>query len=257
MLDLYSQLLRRELAERYRGAYLGVLWAFLTPLAMLLVFTFVFGVVFQARWGVGEQYASTLDFALLMFIGLMLYGFLAECITRTPGLIAQRAGYVKHVRFPLSLLPLVVVGSALVQMLIGLVLVVAVMLMSGRLPSSLLVLLPVVVLPLMLVAAGLSWFLAATGVFVKDVQQLVVPLSQMLLFLSPVFYSIEMLPEPFRPWFALNPLGWVIDAARGVMVFGVMPSWPAWSALLGAAVLVAAAGYWWFGRARQGFADVL
>lgn len=257
MLDLYLQLLRRELAERYRGSHLGILWAFITPFAMLLVFTFVFGVMFRARWAADGEFSSTADFALLMFIGLMLYGFLAECMTRTPALIAQRAGYVKHVRFPLWLLPLVVLGSALTQMLIGLTIALVVMLATGRTPSSLLVLLPLVILPLLLFSAGLAWFLAATGVFIKDVQHLMMPLAQMLLFLSPVFYSISMLPEAFRPWMALNPLAWVIDTARGVMVFGNMPSWSAWAGLLAASIVVAWIGRWWFGRAQRGFADVL
>lgn len=257
MLDLYLQLLRRELAERYRGAYLGVLWAFLTPLAMLLVFSFVFGVVFQARWHMDGQQADTLSFAQLLFIGLLLYGFLAECMTRSPSLIAQRVAYVKHVRFPLWILPLVTVGSALVQLLIGLALVLLVMLLNGRMPSSLIFLFPVFMLPLLAIACAMSWFLSATGVYVRDVQQLVVPLSQVLLFMSPVFYSLEMLPEQYKHWFVINPLAWGIDAARALLVIDVMPSWSSWAVWMLISTLSAALAIAWFQRAREGFADVL
>jgi lipopolysaccharide transport system permease protein len=254
--QLFLKLLRRDFAERYRGSYLGLLWSLLLPLLSLLVFTFFFGVIFQMRWA-GRNDASLGDLALILFVGMALYSFLAECLSRAPGLILAHQNYVKNVVFPLEMLPAVMVASALLTLTATLLVILLLQATLGSGLSWTALLLPVMVLPLMLFVLGLSGFLASLGVYIRDIQQLIVPLVQLMMFLSPVFYPITALPETMRPWLQFNPLALAIEQTRGIILFGQAPDWTPYLFVLAASLLTALLGAWWFARTRKGFADVL
>jgi lipopolysaccharide transport system permease protein len=254
--QLFLKLLRRDFAERYRGSYLGLLWSLLLPLLSLLVFTFFFGVIFQMRWA-GRNDASLGDLALILFVGMALYSFLAECLSRAPGLILAHQNYVKNVVFPLEMLPAVMVASALLTLTATLLVILLLQATLGSGLSWTALLLPVIVLPLMLFVLGLSGFLASLGVYIRDIQQLIVPLVQLMMFLSPVFYPITALPETMRPWLQFNPLALAIEQTRGIILFGQAPDWTPYLFVLAASLLTALLGAWWFARTRKGFADVL
>lgn len=253
--QLFLKLLRRDFAERYRGSYLGAVWSVLLPLLSLSVFTFFFGVIFKIRWP--EHSSDSLhDLALILFIGMALYNFLAECLCRAPGLILAHQSYVKNVVFPLEMLPAVMVTSALLMLGVTLAVILLLQTLVGGLTVTVL-LLPMIVLPLALCALGLSWFLSSLGVFIRDTQQLVVPLVQLLMFLSPVFYPTSALPAEVRPWLEYNPLALVIEQARSVILFAQPPTWISYLLALTASLLLAVLGAYWFARTRKGFADVL
>ena len=254
--SLFLKLLRRDFAERYRGSYLGVLWSLLLPLLSLLVFTFFFGVIFKMRWA-GQSEGSLVGLALVLFIGMALYGFLAECFTRAPGLILGHPNYVKNVIFPLEMLPAVMVASALLLLAATLSIILALQLALGGGLSWTVLLLPLAVLPLVLFVLGVSWFLASLGVYIRDIQPLIGPLVQLMMFLSPVFYPMAALPEAMRPWLQLNPLALVIEQTRGIVLFGEPPAWLPYLLCLAASLLAASLGAYWFVRTRKGFADVL
>ena len=254
--QLFLKLLRRDFAERYRGSYLGVLWSLLLPLLSLLVFTFFFGVIFQLRW-TGGSGSSLGELALILFVGMALYNFLGECFSRAPGLILAHQNYVKNVVFPLEILPVVMVASALLTLTVTLLVILALQAMTGQGLTWTALLLPIVVTPLVLFVLGLSWFLAALGVYIRDIQQLVVPLVQLMMFLSPVFYPVSALPESIRPWLQLNPLALVIEQTRGIILFGQSLDWTAYLRCLGTGALTALLGVYWFARRRKGFAEVL
>ena len=254
--QLFLKLLRRDFAERYRGSYLGLLWSLLLPLLSLLVFTFFFGVIFKMRWA-GQGDGSLSDLALILFVGMALYNFLAECLSRAPGLILTHQNYVKNVVFPLEMLPAVMVASALLTLTATLLVILLLQATLGSGLSWTALLLPVMVLPLMLFVLGLSGFLASLGVYIRDIQQLIIPLVQLMMFLSPVFYPVAALPEAMRPWLQLNPLALVIEQTRGIILFGQAPDWIPYLLSLAAGVLTALLGAWWFARTRKGFADVL
>ena len=253
---LGRRLLKREVRARYHGSYLGILWAFATPLLSLLVFTFVFSVIFKPRWGgdIGDDKAS---FALTLFVGLAVFNFFSETLNRAPNIIVSRADYVKRVVFPLGLLPTVAVGSAAFNLIVALAMLVLAQLLLRHILPWTVFLLPLVVLPLMFVSLGLSWFLSSLGVYVRDVGHVVTPATQMLMFLSPVFYPLDAVPQWLRPWMYLNPLTVVIEQARDLIIVGRMPQWPVLFVYLIAAVAVAWGGWFWFERTRKGFADVL
>jgi lipopolysaccharide transport system permease protein len=252
---LFWQLLKREVVGRYRGSMLGLLWSFFNPLIMLAVYTFVFSVVFRARWG--QESAGELDFALLLFTGMIVHGFFAECISRAPTLILNNAVYVKKVIFPLDVLPWVTTGSALLHAVIGVaVLLAAVFLFQGRISWNA-AYWPIIMLPLFVLTLGVCFVLASLGVYLRDVAQVTGFLSTVLLFFSPVFYPMSALPEAWRVLFLLNPLTFVIEQCRVVLLFERAPDW----AGLGLYGLIAGAiawlGFVWFHKTRQGFADVL
>ena len=254
--QLFLKLLQRDFAERYRGSYLGLFWSLLLPLLSLLVFTFFFGVIFKLRWG--EHGSSTLsELALILFVGMALYNFLAECLSRAPSLILAHQNYVKNVIFPLEMLPAIMAVSALLTLTATLSVIVLLQATLGSGLTWTVLLLPVMVLPLLLFALGLSWFLSALGVYIRDIQQLTVPLVQLLMFLSPVFYPISALPESARYWFQFNPLALVIEQTRGIILFNQPPTWIPYLLCLGVGLLVALLGAYWFARTRRGFADVL
>ena len=253
--ELIVQLTRREVMSRYRGSVLGLAWSFFNPLLMLGVYTFVFSVVFKARWGPGEE--STADFAIVLFVGLIIHGLFAECVNKAPGLILANVNYVKRVVFPLEILPWVAAGSALFHSGVSTVVLLAAQLVVQHALVWTIVFLPIVLLPLLLATIGLAWFLSSIGVYVRDIGQTIGILTTVLLFLSPVFYPVEALPENYRILLLLNPLTPVIGDARRVLIWGQAPDWAGLMIYASAGFAVAWLGFWWFQRTRRGFADVV
>jgi lipopolysaccharide transport system permease protein len=254
--QLIAQMTKRDVVGRYRGSVLGLAWSFFNPILLLSVYTFVFSVVFKARWGssAGEDKAS---FALFLFIGMIVHGLFAECVNRAPGLILANVNYVKKVVFPLEILASVALGSALFHALVSVaVFLGAQILLSQRCPWTV-IFLPAILLPLMLTAAGIAWVLSSLGVYVRDIAQTTGIFTTILLFLSPVFYPVSALPENYQLWLRLNPLTLIIEETRRILIFGGMPDWTSWALALGVSLLIAAGGFWWFQKARKGFADVL
>lgn len=253
---LIWQLTKREVIGRYKGSFLGLAWSFLNPLLMLVVYTFVFAVVFKARWGTSAS-ESKAEFALSLFCGLIAFNLFAENATRAPGLILANANYVKKVVFPLEILPLSILGASLAHCLIGIVILLAgVALFQEYLPWTI-VFLPFVMMPLLFLAVGLSWFFASLGVFLRDLQHLTPVAVQLLMFLSPVFYPITALPEPYRKWMLLNPLSVILENFRRVLIWNLPPDWH-WLAFQTIAMAIFAwLGYAWFQKTRKAFADVI
>lgn len=253
--DLVVLLTKREVIGRYRGSFFGLLWSLFYPLVMLAVYTFVFNVVFQARWSVGGE--SNTEFVLLLFTGLIVYSLFAECINRAPNLILSRVNYVKKVVFPLEVLPWVSLGVGLFQMGMSLTVLLLFCGLSHLSLNWTVTLFPLLVIPLALVVLGASWFLASVGVFVRDVGHATGVVSSLTLFLAPVFYPASALPEAYRPLLYLNPLTFIIEQARDVLIAGKLPSWYGMGIYFLCSVVVAWLGLVWFQRTRKGFADVL
>lgn len=256
--SLIRQMARRDAVGRYQGSVLGLAWSFFHPLLMLAVYTVVFGVIFKARWGSGpDAPGSNVDFALILFVGMIVHGLFAEVLNRAPGLILANANYVRRVVFPLEILVPVSMLSALVHTGISLlVLTAALLLHRGSIPPTA-ALLPLVLVPLLVLTLGLGWILASLGVYVRDIGHVVGVVTTILLFLSPMFYPVEAVPESFRAAIHLNPLTLVMEQCREVLIWGRVPDWAALGLYLAGAAVVAVAGFWFFQRTRKGFADVL
>jgi len=253
---LLASLAQRDVLGRYRGSLLGLAWSLVTPVLMLLVYTFVFGVIFQSRWGAGPA-ESRAEFALVLFVGMLVFNLFSECLLRAPGLILGNVNYVKKVVFPLEILVPVVLSAALFHLVVSLgVWLVAHLLIAG-LPPVTALLFPFVVLPVVLLALGLAWLLASLGVYLRDVGQVIAVVVTALLFLAPVFYPLTAVPADVRGWLYLNPLTLPIEMSRDVLYWGRVPAVTTWLAALAGGALVAWAGFAWFQKTRKGFADVL
>lgn len=254
--QLITQMTKREVAGRYRGSALGLAWSFFNPVFMLTVYTFVFSVVFKARWGNGGDESRT-QFAVVLFAGMIVHGLFAEVINRAPGLILSNINYVKKVVFPLDILPPVSMGAALFHSLISLgVLLIAFVIFNGYLHWTA-IFIPLVLLPLVILTLGLAWILASLGVFLRDVGQTIGLVTTVMMFLSPVFYPITALPEKVRPWLMANPLTFIIEQTREVLIWGHLPDWTGLALYTLIAITIAWIGYAWFQKTRKGFADVL
>ncbi|MDR2710290.1 MAG: ABC transporter permease [Burkholderiales bacterium] len=253
--SLIKSLVVREIVGRYRGSVMGVLWSFFLPVLMLAVYTFVFSVIFKARWNTGSD--SKTEFALILFAGLLVFNFFSECVNRAPGLVLANTSYVKKVVFPLEILPVVTLGTALFHCGVGLLawLLFYVIFFGAPPPTALLF--PIVLLPLLFLTAGISWLLASLGVFLRDVAQVASVATTVLMFLSPIFYPSSALPESFKKVLLLNPLALIIEQTRDVLIFGKAPAWGVYFMSLLGSLIVAGLGYAWFQKTRKGFADVL
>lgn len=253
--ELVWAMSKRDVIGRYRGSMMGILWSFFHPVLMLSVYTFVFSVVFKARWNGASESKS--EFAIILFAGMIVYSLFAETVNRAPTLIVANANYVKKVVFPLEILPLVALGSTIFHTTVSaIVWVLFYAAIHGSLQWTIL-LFPLVLLPLALMTLGLSWFLAALGVYLRDVAQTVSIFTTIMMFLSPVFFSIASVPENFRPFMNANPLTFIIEQGRGVLIWGHLPDWPKFALFMVAGMVVAWLGFAWFQKTRKGFSDVL
>ncbi|MGE8317159.1 MAG: ABC transporter permease [Comamonas sp.] len=252
---LIAKMVRREVSGRYKGSVMGWLWSILIPLLMLVIYTFVFSVVFKARWGGAEE--SKTQFAMVLFAGLIVYSFFSDVLNRAPQLILANVNYVKRVVFPLEILVAVATGTALFHAAASLaVLLAALLLFNGQLHASAL-LLPLVWAPLILMTLGMGWIFASLGVFARDLGQITGVITSMLMFVSPIFFPVKALPEPFQTVLRLNPLTFFIEQTREVLVWGHLPDWIGLACAYAACALLAWLGFAWFQKTRKGFADVL
>jgi lipopolysaccharide transport system permease protein len=254
---LIVELTKRDVGQRFRSSVLGVLWTLIVPLFMLAIYTFVFSYIFQARWQTADRPPSTGEFALALFAGLTPFTVFSETLNRSTTIIVGSPNYVKKVVFPLDVLVVVVLGSALINSLInvGIIVFFSVVLLNTISPT--LLLLPLVYLPLILLSLGLGWFLSSLGVYIRDVAQGIAIIMQVLSFLSPVFYPIDMVPQIARPIFMLNPLTTIITGFRSTLLWGQTLPWGHWAAWTVASAIIAVLGYAWFMKTRKGFPDVL
>lgn len=259
--DLLWQLVRRDVSTRYKGSVFGVFWALLTPLFLLVLFTLVFGSLFRMRWPAdvpGRQDSSDLlSFAVIMFAGLVAFTLFSDVMGRALSLILANKNYVTKVLFPLELLPMVVLGSALFQFLVAFgVLVVATIMAFGAIPTTI-VAFPLVLFPFCIMILGLGYLLAALGVFFRDIGQIIANLLTGILFLSPIFYARSSLPDNFATGMLFNPVTIPVEQFRALLVFGQWPDLFMLTVYTAASLLVLAVGFGAFSLHRRGFADIV
>ncbi|MFS0754988.1 ABC transporter permease [Noviherbaspirillum sp. 1P10PC] len=254
---LILQMTRREVVGRYRGSAMGLAWSFFSPVFMLFVYTFVFSEIFKSRWGgVGGDESKT-QFAVVLFVGMIVLNLFSEVINRAPGLVLSNTNYVKKVLFPLEVLPVISMGAAIFHAIINIgVLLLAFLVFNGYLNWTA-IFIPAVLFPLVVLVVGIAWILASLGVYLRDVAQTVGIITTVLMFLSPVFYPITAVPERFRPVIMANPLTFIIEQTRDILIWGKMPDWTGLLIYTLVAMATAWIGFAWFQKTRKGFADVL
>jgi lipopolysaccharide transport system permease protein len=253
--SLTLELAKRDVLGRYRGASFGLLWALISPFLMLLVYSFAFGFVMKAKWPQGEQ--GNVHYSIILFIGLIVHGFFAECLNKAPVLITGNVNFVKRVIFPIEILPWPMVMSALFHTFMNFLVFLALHIALDHAVSWTSIFLPIVMFPLVLLMLGVSWFLAALGVYLRDIGQITGVLATALLFLSPAMYPVDILPPGYRWLIMINPLTFIMEQAREVALWGHLPNWAGLGIYTFCALLVMYLGYGAFRLTRRGFADVI
>ena len=251
---LVFELTKREFSGRYRGSFGGNFWSFVQPLFLLTVYTLAFGVILKSRWG---GTGSTADYALMLFAGLIVFNAFSEVLTRASTLITNNPNFVKKVVFPLELLPVVTVATALIHALIGMaVWLLGYAILFGT-PKPTAVFFPLILACFVPVLLGLGWLLSAVGVVVKDISQLTSMLNHTLLFLTPIFYSMEAAPPILQNLLLLNPVTFVVEQARLVLFLGQIPSLKGLAVYFVLASVFAGVSLVLFKRLRPTFADLV
>ena len=253
---LIKVMITREVIGRYKGSIFGLGWSFFNPLMMLTVYTFVFSVVFKARWGI-QTTGNTVNFALILFSGLIVHSLFTEVLIRAPSLIVSNANYVKKVIFPLEILSVVNMGASLFHALISIIVLVVTLALLNGMPPLTIIYTPITIFPLLPITLGISWLLASLGVYLRDIGQMIGIITTMLLFLAPVFYPITALPEPYQIVLHFNPLTFPIEQTRAVIIFGESPNWMGQAVYTASSVAICWFGFWWFQKTRNGFTDVI
>lgn len=253
-LDLIFSLARRELAARYKGSVLGIVWALLTPIVMIAIFTFIFAGIFGARFGAG---GTAWDYALYLFCGLLPWTAFQEAVQLSSTTIVSHANLVKRVVFPLETLPIAQVLSTLANQLFGtLALVVAAVIIRQQFHSTLLWL-PVLLIPQLVATLGAAWFIASLGVFLRDIVQGVALVLMAWMYLTPIIYPESIVPEKFRAFINANPFTPLIRSYRRIILEGTQPDWHGLAYFAIFALIIFIFGFWWFARTRKNFADVI
>lgn len=252
--SLVRQLIAREVQKRYRGSYLGLCWALIQPLATLLVYTFVFSVVLHSHWDQGQ---SSPQFALTMLAGLLVYDVFAEILQLSALLITQNTGYVKKVIFPLEVLSMASLGSSLIFLGLNFIVFIVGMLAINHHLTVTTLLFPLVLVPLVMLTIGTSWFVASLGVFIPDLNHFLQIFLRLMFFITPIFYPIEKVPEALRWIIYINPLAILVEQARRTLLWNQPLQWRQWGIVTLVSLVIMQFGYAWFMETKRGFADVL
>ena len=252
--DLIFSLAKRELLARYKGSALGIVWALLTPVVMIAIFTFIFAGIFGARFGASQ---SHWDYALYLFCGLLPWTMFQETLQQSASTIVAHANLVKRVVFPLETLPVAQAFSSLGNQLFATIaLLIATLVIQQHLHLTALWF-PVLVIPQLLFTLGAAWLIASLGVFLRDIAQGITLLLMAWMYLTPIIYPESIVPARFRVYINLNPFTSLVRSYRRIFLEGAAPDWSGLAYFTGFAIVSFLVGYWWFARTRKNFADVI
>lgn len=252
---LLRRLIQRDVESRFRGTVLGKLWVAVQPFITLAIYTFSFNLIIQPRWQAGIQHPS--NSAFIYFSGLVLFTFFLECVARSPNLMRENVIYIKKVIFPVEILTWVAVGAAGFRLAISSTIFLLFYLAVNGLPPFSSVMVPVLVLPLCLIGAGVIWIISSLAVYLRDVSHFVGGSAPALMFVTPIFFPMSAVPDVIRPYFYLNPLTFVLENCRQALFDGLWPNWKGVLVYFIIAWAFAWLGHRFFMRLRPGFADEL
>jgi len=249
--EVVRSLAEREFRVRYKQAVLGVAWALLTPLALMVIFSLLFSRV--ARVDTGD-----VPYAVFAYIGLVPWTFFSVAVLQAGMSLLVNAPLIQKVSFPREVFPVGSVVVAGIDTLIALVPLALLLLFTGTVPQPTSVFVPILVVIQLALVLGVSLALSAIIVFFRDLRHGLPIILQLGLFATPVAYGIEAVPERFRLLYAaLNPLGPVIDGYRRTVLFGTAPAWGQTAVAAVSAGLVFVGGYLLFKRLEGTLADAV
>jgi lipopolysaccharide transport system permease protein len=251
---LIRTLVRRDILSRYTGSFGGAFWTLLNPLIMMLTYFFVFGIVLKQK---SVRDPSRTGFALYFLAGMLPWLAFNEAVARAPFIMIEHRNFIKKLVFPVETLPVNVVAAGLVTEFFGMILfALALLLIRGRVPMTA-IYLPLIVIPQILLTTGIAWFLAALGVFVRDLGQVIGYLLTVLMFITPIFYYEEGLPKVAADLQKVNPVFTLVHSYRAVLLESSPPDWSSLGWLMLASSIIFLLGHAWFYKLRKSFADLI
>ncbi len=255
--NLIKQLTKREFELKYKGSMLGVLWSFITPLLMLAVYTFIFSIVFKARWGI-EQTDNKFEFAMIIFSGLIIYNIFNETVSKSTTIIISNVNYVKKVIFPLDILPFTALLSALINAVLNMVvLILGIMIFVPGWDVKGIFISFIYLLPISLFSLGVAYIVASIGVYIRDLTYTIGVLLNILFYVTPIFYPISLVPEFIHPIMNLNPLTYLVEGFRNAIFSGELPDLIHFTIFNLIGYLFMLLGIQLFRKLKRGFADVI
>jgi lipopolysaccharide transport system permease protein len=253
--EMYVLLVTRDIAARYKSSVFGWLWPLFVQLAQLLVFTYLFATIFHVRLALPGLQNDALGYGLWLFTGLLGYNALQIGVTGSATTIYGQANLVKRVVFPLELLPLVPVGTAFIESLLGFYVLIVLAAATSHAVHPTLLLLPLIWIPQLLLTAGLAFFAASLSVFLRDIPQSLGPIFLLFFYLTPIVYPLGRVPAHIAPLLVLNPMSTIVDALRQVILVGTVPNARLYIIAVVICAVVFGLGVKLFERLRPAFAD--
>ena len=254
-LYLLSNMTITDIKKRFQGSILGIFWAVIAPLIMLVIYTVIFSEVFSIKWN--SDTSNKFEFAMMLFCGLCMYNMFSTVLGRSVGLIEQNKNFVKKVVFPIEILPVTITLSALFDCVISIiVLIAATFILTSNITITILQV-PVILLPHIVFCLGIAYFFSALSVYVKDMANFISILITVCMYASPVFFPLSALPEKFRFFIMLNPMTYGMENMRLAVIHGEVLNFEYYLISVVSAVTFHLAGKWVFNKAKRGFADLL
>ena len=245
---------RQDIRARYVASVLGLSWAVIQPLTLLILYTFIFSYVLKVRYGAE---GTTASFGAYLFCGLLPWFAFSESVARSASILIVHTNLIKKVVFPSGILPAYVVVSAIVTELFGLAVFCIIVALFYKGLGWHVLLLPVVMVVQFLLTMGVAWFVSSINVFLRDVGQALGLVLTAWMFLTPIFYPPDLIPERFRFVTVINPMHYIVQAYRDLILDQRLPTFPDVLTMLGMALLSFVFGYWFFRRSQKAFAEVL
>ena len=244
--ELLKTNVQKEIRGKYKGSFLGVLWSFLNPLLMVLVYALVFPYIMRVKQD---------NYLVFLITGVIPWNFFTTCVTSGCNCVWINGGIIKKVYFPREILPISVVASGLINFLISCIIILIFVIGGGIMPTFNLLWLPVIAIIQALLTLGVLFILSAINVYVRDIEYLVGFILQLIFYATPILYNATMFPEKYRWILYLNPMTHIIDAYRSIFYYGLMPELKSLIFIGILSLCVFIVGYQIFRKLEKGFAE--
>ena len=252
--SLIRSMVRRDIVGRYRGSYGGLFWTVIHPLLMMLTYYFVFGIILRTRFGNNDDPSS---FPLYFLAGMLPWLAFSEAVGRAPTAVLEHSNFVRKLLFPVETLPVNLVMAGLFSEVFGVgIFLIGMIFFDRDLPLTVCYL-PLVLIPQFLLTLGVSWFLAALGVFFRDLGQINGFLLTVWFFITPICYSQDSLPSNLLWLFEKNPMFTLVESYRAILLEAAPPPWQALAVLTGISAVIFVLGHAWFYKLKGSFADLV
>lgn len=253
---LIKTLIKKDIIGKYRGSFFGLLLPILNSLFMLAIYTFVFSFVFNAKYSMENN--SNINFSLTLLIGLLVFNIFSEALHRSPSLILSNRNYVKKIIFPLNTLPLIILITALFHFILTFILwCFLYIFFVGPIEISSAIFLIPIIFSYSIFILGIIFLISAVGVYFRDIEHFISPISTLMLFCTPIFYPISILPESIRKYIFLNPISYPVLEIRELLIYGNSFNYLNFILFTSFSIIFFLFGFYIFKLLRKGFADVI